>query len=80
MRYARSRFRSKRSEEQAYRFRGTKEPFYTLNIISGTISVEDLEKNSRPLSGVRDRISQCGSAVRCACRSKKSSIRSGNAR
>ena len=46
MRYARSRFRSKRSQEQAYRFRGTKEPFYTLNIISGTISVEDLKKTA----------------------------------
>ncbi len=42
MRYARSRFRPKRAQEKAYRLRGTKEPFYTLNIISGTLPTDRL--------------------------------------
>lgn len=35
MRYANSKVRPPRSQEKAYRVRGTKEPFYTLNIIDG---------------------------------------------
>ena len=43
MRYARSSFRPKRSQEKAYRLRGTPEPFYTLNIISGSVSTDALK-------------------------------------
>lgn len=46
MRYARSRFRPKRSQEQAYRLRGTREPFYTLNIISGQLPVDILKQTA----------------------------------
>ncbi len=46
MRYARSRYRPKRSQERAYRLRGTREPFYTLNIISGTVPTDILKETA----------------------------------
>ena len=42
LRYATSSVHPKRSQEKAYRVRGHKEPFYTLNIIRGLIPVEQI--------------------------------------
>lgn len=42
LRYANSRVRPPRSREKTYRVRGTKEPFYTLNIITGIIPVNQV--------------------------------------
>ncbi len=42
MRYANARVCPPRPSEKAYRVRGTKEPFYTLNIIDGIMSVKEL--------------------------------------
>ncbi|MDO5336908.1 MAG: alcohol acetyltransferase [Eubacteriales bacterium] len=47
MKYASSRVRPPRSQEKAYRVRGTKEAFYTLNIICGVIPVDRILKVSR---------------------------------
>ena len=44
MRYANARVRPPRPSERAYRIRGTKEPFYTLNIINGILSVTEVKK------------------------------------
>ena len=38
MKYANSKVRPARKQEKAYRVRGTKEPFYTLNIVCGIMS------------------------------------------
>ncbi len=42
MRYASSKVRPPRSREKTYRIRGTKEPFYTLNIITGILPVQQV--------------------------------------
>lgn len=42
MRYANARVRPPRPSEKTYRVRGTKEPFYTLNIIDGIMSVREV--------------------------------------
>ncbi|WMC92104.1 alcohol acetyltransferase [Kineothrix sp. MB12-C1] len=42
MRYANAQVRPPRLGEKAYRVRGTKEPFYTLNIIDGILSVKEV--------------------------------------
>ena len=42
MRYANSKLCPKRTGAKAYRVRGTKEPFYTLNIIDGIMSVKQV--------------------------------------
>lgn len=42
MRYANAKVRPPRLEEKAYRVRGTAEPFYTLNIIDGIMSVSEV--------------------------------------
>ena len=42
LRYSTSSVRTKRSQEKAYRVRGHKEPFYTLNIIRGLIPVDQI--------------------------------------
>ena len=42
LRYATSSVKPKRSQEKAYRVRGHKEPFYTLNIIRGLIPVDQI--------------------------------------
>ena len=42
MRYANSKVKPPRLGEKAYRVRGTKEPFYTLNIIDGIMSVSEV--------------------------------------
>ena len=42
MRYANSKVRPPRPGEKTYRVRGTKEPFYTLNIIDGIMSVKQV--------------------------------------
>lgn len=47
MKYASSKVRPPRSQEKAYRVRGTKEAFYTLNIICGVIPVDCILKVSR---------------------------------
>lgn len=47
LRYASSKVRHPRSQEKAYRIRGHREPFYTLNIIRGLIPVNELLKVSR---------------------------------
>lgn len=47
IRYASSKVRPSRSQEKAYRVRGHKEPFYTLNIIRGLIPVNELLQISR---------------------------------
>lgn len=40
--YASSRVRPPRSRDKTYRIRGTKEPFYTLNIINGVLQVSQV--------------------------------------
>jgi NRPS condensation-like uncharacterized protein len=42
MRYANAKVCPPRSREKTYRIRGTKEPFYTLNIINGILPVDQL--------------------------------------
>lgn len=42
MKYANAKVRPPRPGEKAYRVRGTKEPFYTLNIIDGILSVSQV--------------------------------------
>lgn len=42
IRYASSRVRPPRSKEKTYRIRGTREPFYTLNIITGILPVQQV--------------------------------------
>ncbi len=42
MRYANAKVRPPRVEERSYRVRGTAEPFYTLNIIDGIMSVSEV--------------------------------------
>lgn len=42
MRYANAQFCPPRPAEKTYRVRGTKEPFYTLNIIDGVLSVREV--------------------------------------
>lgn len=42
MRYANARVRPPRAMEKTYRIRGTKEPFYTLNIIDGIMPVQEV--------------------------------------
>ena len=43
IRYARAKVCPKRISEGTYRVRGTKEPFYTLNIIDGVLSVKQVK-------------------------------------
>lgn len=47
LRYASSGVKRPRSQGNAYRVRGTMEPFYTLNIICGVIPVDQLKKVSK---------------------------------
>lgn len=47
LRYASSKVGRPRSQGNAYRVRGTKEPFYTLNIICGVIPVDKLRAVSK---------------------------------
>jgi NRPS condensation-like uncharacterized protein len=47
LRYASSKIGRPRSQGNAYRVRGTKEPFYTLNIICGVIPVDKLRVISK---------------------------------
>ncbi len=47
MRYANARVKPPRPGEKTYRIRGTKEPFYTLNIIDGILSVQEVMAVSR---------------------------------
>ena len=47
LRYATSKTGRPRSQGRAYRVRGTKEPFYTLNIICGVIPVDKLRAVSK---------------------------------
>lgn len=42
MRYATAKVKPPRPAEKTYRVRGTKEPFYTLNIIDGVLSVREV--------------------------------------
>lgn len=42
MRYANAQVKPPRPGEKTYRVRGTKEPFYTLNIIDGIVSVKEV--------------------------------------
>ncbi len=44
MRYAHAKVRPPRLSEKTYRVQGTREPFYTLNIIDGIMSVSQLQK------------------------------------
>ena len=45
--YAKAKVKPARPGEKAYLIRGTKEPFYTLNIIDGILSVSDIMKVAR---------------------------------
>ena len=47
MKYASSKVTPKRSQGDAFRVRGTREPFYTLNIICGSMSVFQLKETSK---------------------------------
>lgn len=42
MRYATAKVKPPRPAEKTYRVRGTKEPFYTLNIVNGVLSVKEV--------------------------------------
>ena len=42
MRYANAKVCPKRPDEKSYRVRGTKEPFYTFNVINGIMSVKEV--------------------------------------
>lgn len=44
MRYATAKVKPPRPSEKTYRIRGTKEPFYTLNIVDGIMSVSEVAK------------------------------------
>ncbi len=44
MRYANAKVCPKRPGEKAYRIKGTKEPFYTFNVINGIMSAHDVMK------------------------------------
>lgn len=44
LRYADSKITRPRSQGSSYRVRGTKEPFYTLNIICGVVPVDQIKK------------------------------------
>lgn len=44
MRYANAKVRPPRPGEKTYRVRGTKEPFYTLNIIDGILSAKQIQE------------------------------------
>ncbi len=44
MRYSNARVHPPRPSEKTYRIRGTKEPFYTLNIIDGILSTSEVKK------------------------------------
>lgn len=44
MKYANAKVCPPRLQERAYRIHGTKEPFYTLNIIDGIMSVSDVKR------------------------------------
>ncbi len=44
MRYSNANVRPPRPSEKTYRVRGTKEPFYTLNIINGILSASEVKK------------------------------------
>lgn len=46
-RYASSKVRPPRSREKTYRIRGTREPFYTLNIITGVLPVQQVLSAAR---------------------------------
>lgn len=47
IKYATSNVHTPRKQERAYRLHGTKEPFYTLNIIQGTLQVSEALKVSK---------------------------------
>lgn len=47
MRYADSKVCPKRVGEKAYRVRGTKEPFYTLNIVDGILSTKQVARTAK---------------------------------
>ncbi|MBD5549604.1 MAG: alcohol acetyltransferase [Lachnospiraceae bacterium] len=47
MRYSNARVRPPRPSEKTYRVRGTKEPFYTLNIINGILSASEVKKAAK---------------------------------
>lgn len=47
MRYATAKVKPPRPSEKTYRIRGTKEPFYTLNIVDGVMSVSEVMKTAR---------------------------------
>lgn len=47
IRYATSRLKPPRKQEKAYLMRGTKEPFYTLNIICGVIPADIILKKAK---------------------------------
>ncbi len=44
MRYATAKVKPPRPSGKTYRIRGTKEPFYTLNIVDGVMSVSEVQK------------------------------------
>lgn len=44
MRYSNAQVRPPRPSEKTYRVRGTKEPFYTLNIVNGILSSSEVKK------------------------------------
>ena len=48
IKYASSRVKRPRSQGKAYRIRGHREPFYTLNIIHGLLSAVCTAKNAAP--------------------------------
>lgn len=47
MRYSNADVRPPRPSEKTYRVRGTKEPFYTLNIINGILSVSEVKNMAK---------------------------------
>ncbi len=47
LKYATSKVQRSRSQDRAYRVRGTNEPFYTLNIICGVMSTSEVSRISK---------------------------------
>ena len=57
MRYANAKVCPPRPGEKTYRVRGTKEPFYTFNVIEGAMSTSEGARRCKKIQRLRDRVS-----------------------
>ena len=72
IKYASSRVKRPRSQGRAYRIRGHREPFYTLNIIHGLLSVQEVLQKARSYHD-SDRILKRSSSVCPSGKAKRGS-------